>query len=183
LRPPFIPVGVPHRAVTDEERKMAMEAMKSLYSSFVSKVAQTRSLSSARTEELAQGRVWTGVEAKNNGLVDRIGGLHDAIMIARELAEIGPEEEADVVEYGSRGLFRSPFDALSISSPWSTIASVATFGAFEVLAAHELMRDGKEAEEEAPADYDLLYLQELIRNNGRGLCMLPPDFLPREEGR
>ena len=184
LRPPFLPVAIPHRQVTGEERERAIAGMKSMYESFVTAVAKNRSMSNEQVEALAQGRVWTGVEAKQNGLVDRLGGLHDAIQIARELAEIGPKEEVDVKEYGSRGLFRMPFQAPSLGSPWSAIASVATFGAFQSLAARELLAGDEEAAGEATfADYDLMYLQELIRNNGRGLCMLPPDYLPREESR
>ncbi len=184
LRPPFLPVRIPHRAITKEEREVVIAAMKSMYANFVGAVAKHRSMTSERVEELAQGRVWTGVEAKNNGLVDRIGGLHDAIQVARELAEIGPKEEAVVVEYGTRGLFRLPFDTPTLASPWAAIASVATFGAFQALAARELLDDGEETDDEsADADYDLVYLQEIIRNNGRGLCLLPPDYVPREGNR
>jgi hypothetical protein len=106
------------------------------------------------------------------------------MQIARELAKIGPKDEVDLKEYGSRGLFRMPFQAPSLGSPWSAIASVATFGGFQSLAAGELLAGNEEtADEPAFADYDLMYLQQLIRNNGRGLCMLPPDYLPREESR
>jgi protease IV len=186
LRPPFLPVSIPHRAVTDEEREVVIAGMKTLYTSFVDAVAKNRSMSKDRVEELAQGRVWTGVEATQNGLVDRIGGLHDAIQLARELAKIGPEDEVDVVEYGARGLFRLPFAPPSLQSPWAAIASVATFDAFERLASRELLdttNEPEETDDSTPVDYDLTYLQQLIRNNGRGLCMLPPDFLPRESER
>jgi protease-4 len=181
IRPPFLPVPIPHRQVTKEERDRAMTAMKSMYSSFVGGVAKHRSMSNERVEELAQGRVWTGVEAKQNGLVDRIGGLHDAIQLARELAGIGPKEEAEVVEYGSRGWFRLPIEAPSLATPWSAIAAVTTFGGFQALAARELLAGDDEdaVEDPAFANYDLMYLQELIRNNGRVLCMLPPDFMLR----
>jgi protease-4 len=186
LRPPFLPVPIPHRAVTDEERETALAGMKTLYADFVEAVAKYRSMPKDKVEELAQGRVWTGVEAKQNGLVDRIGGLHDAIQLARELAKIGPEDEVDVVEYGARGLFQFPFAQPSLQSPWTAIASVATFNAFEALAARELLdaMDGPDAADDSISDdYDLTYLQQLIRNNGRGLCLLPPDLLPRESGR
>ena len=183
LRPPFLPVSIPHRAVTDQERETILTGMKSMYSSFVGKVAKNRKMSTDRVEELAQGRVWTGVEAKKNGLVDRIGGLHDAIQLARELAKIGPKEEADVVEYGSRGMFRVPFDAPSLSTPWSAIAAVVTFGQFEALAARELLDNDQAGDKTVFADYDLMYLQQVIDNNGRALCLLPPDFLPREVDR
>jgi protease IV len=179
LRPPFIPVAIPHRDVTKEERERVLAGMKTMYANFVGAVARNRKMSPDRVEELAQGRVWTGVEAKQNGLVDRIGGLHDAIQVARELAGIGPKDGAEVVEYGTRGLFRLPIDVPALATPWSAIAAVASFGQFEMLAARELLDDGDEA---VYADYDLMYLQQIIRNNGRALCLLPPDYLPRDDG-
>jgi hypothetical protein len=77
-----------------------------------------------------------------------------------------------------------PFQAPSLSTPWSAIASIANFDAFQSLAARELLsNDDDETRETAFANYDLMYLQEIIRNNGRGLCMLPPDYLPYVEER
>jgi ClpP class serine protease len=132
---------------------------------------------------LAQGRVWTGVAAKQNGLVDRIGGLHEAIQLARELAKIGLKDEVEVVEYGPRGLFRLPMMAPSLQAPWAGIASMATFGILDALASRELLDADAETSATMPVDYDLTYLQQLIQNNGRALCMLPPDFLSHESGR
>ena len=91
LKPPLLPVAIPHRDVTDKEREVILDGMKSMYARFVGAVAKNRKMDPETVESLAQGRVWTGVEAKQNGLVDRIGGLQDAIMLARELAKIGPE--------------------------------------------------------------------------------------------
>ncbi len=184
LRLPFVPVSVPHRTVTKEEREIVLARMKSLYGNFVGAVATNRKMSKENVETLAQGRVWTGVQAKQKGLIDRLGGLHDAIQLARELAEIGPKEDVRVVEYGSRGLFRMPLDVPGVRTPWSALASVATLGAFQSLATRELWWDDEEAADEGDAaDYDLMYLQEIMRNNGLGLCLLPPDFLPSEDAR
>ncbi len=185
LRPPVLPVSIPHRTVTKEERERAMSGMKSMYDNFVGAVAKNRSMSTEQVEAIAQGRVWTGVEATKNGLVDRIGGMHDAIQVARELAGISPAREAKVVEYGSRGLFRLPFETPHVSASWSALASVATFGAFQALSVRNLLSDDSadEASDNAYLDYDLAYLQEMIRNNGRSLCMLPPDFVPRDADR
>lgn len=186
LRPPFIPVAIPHRRVTDDERERAYTTIRGMYSNFVKAVAQNRKMSEDKVESLAQGRVWTGVQAQENGLVDRLGGLHDAIQVARELAGIGPRSEVKLVEYGSRGMFRMPFDLPAISTPWSAVAALLAAGEWDELAAGELLaeaEDEDEAARAAGADYDFMYLQELIRNNGRSLCMLPPDFLPREQNR
>ncbi len=185
LRPPFLPVAIPHRQITKDERERVIEGMNGMYSNFVTAVAKNRSMSNEAVEALAQGRVWTGVEASKNGLVDRIGGLHDAIEIARELAEIGPKEEAKIVEYGSSGMFRLPFNVPSISAPWSALAYLYGDGGWlGSLASPEILSLGDDdAEREEFASYDLMYLMTIIRNNGRGLCMLPPDFMPQEGDR
>lgn len=186
LRPPFIPVAIPHRQVTDDERERAYDTIRGMYSNFVKAVAQNRKMSEDKVESLAQGRVWTGVQAVENGLVDRLGGLQDAIQVARELAGINPHSEVKVVEYGSRGMFRMPIDLPVISTPWAAVAALIAAGEWDELAAEALFTEEAEEDEAARAagsDYDLMYLQEMIRNNGRSLCMLPPDFLPREQNR
>jgi protease-4 len=60
------------------------------YDDFVGKVAQYRKLDPAAVEASAQGRVWIGSEAQSRGLVDRLGGLDDAIDSAAELAGLSP---------------------------------------------------------------------------------------------
>ena len=66
------------------------------YAQFVSRVAQGRGLTFQQVDQIAQGRVWSGVSALEIGLVDRIGGLDDAIAYAAESAQI---EDYAVVEY------------------------------------------------------------------------------------
>jgi protease-4 len=55
-----------------------------------------------RVEQLAQGRVWTGAQAQQNGLVDALGGLDRAIALAKERAGISPETNVEVVTYPER---------------------------------------------------------------------------------
>jgi ClpP class serine protease len=173
-------VAIPHRAVTDQEREKVLDGMKSMYGRFVAAVAKYRNLTPERVEELAQGRVWTGVEAKSNGLVDRIGGLHDAVMYARELAGIDPDDEARVAEYGPRGLFRWNWPTPSMSL--GAIAMLPDAG--EITLARWLL-GAEESERQAPDgtyldDYDLVYLRRLVQNYGRAQCVLPPGELPRD---
>ena len=65
------------------------EGVEEIYTTFVNRVAAGRNMSFEAVNEVAQGRVWTGKEALENGLVDKLGSLDDAINIAAELAEIG----------------------------------------------------------------------------------------------
>ena len=66
--------------------------MDRIYDDFIERVARGRNLPEARVREIARGRVWTGAQARQLGLVDELGGLHEAIARARALAEI-PEDE------------------------------------------------------------------------------------------
>ena len=72
------------RPFTIEEREKYYSHLKSMYDHFVSLVAENRSLSVDSTNTLAQGKVWTGSEAQENGLVDYIGGFHDAVVSIAE---------------------------------------------------------------------------------------------------
>ncbi len=64
------------------------EGVEQIYTTFVNRVATGRNMTFEQVNEIAQGRVWTGKEALENGLVDKLGNLNDAIKIAAELAEI-----------------------------------------------------------------------------------------------
>ena len=77
------------RPKTDEELAVFQRMVDWIYGQFVAKVAEGRKLKPAFVEEIAQGRVWSGTEAKKLGLVDEIGGLDDAIAYAGKKAGLG----------------------------------------------------------------------------------------------
>ncbi|GII79395.1 signal peptide peptidase SppA [Sphaerisporangium rufum] len=62
-----------------------------VYDDFVTKVAEGRRLDRDRAHELARGRVWTGADARDGGLVDELGGLEDALALARDRAGLPAE--------------------------------------------------------------------------------------------
>jgi protease-4 len=80
----------PTHAFTDEQRRRLEAEVESLYRQFVKKVADGRKRPETDVEPVAQGRVWTGADAAERGLVDRLGGVDDAIRWARELAGLPP---------------------------------------------------------------------------------------------
>src|SRR5262249_51923168 len=57
-----------------------------IYADFTGKVASGRNMTPAQVHEIARGRVWTGADAAANGLVDHLGGLDDAVALARRKA-------------------------------------------------------------------------------------------------
>jgi protease-4 len=89
----------PDRRFTDSERAKMKEQLRSFYQGFVQKVAASRKMPVARVEQLAEGRVWTGAQARQHGLVDALGGLDRAIALAKERAGIAADTEVEVVSY------------------------------------------------------------------------------------
>ncbi|MBV9081519.1 MAG: signal peptide peptidase SppA [Acidobacteriaceae bacterium] len=99
--------------LSDAARQKLHEAIQTTYNSFVGKVAGARKKTFDQIEPLAQGRVWTGVEAKQNGLVDQLGGLSEAVALVRERAKLSPSGDTNLVMYPPK---RSLFEILTSSS-------------------------------------------------------------------
>ena len=79
---------------TPEERAKMEEGANNIYfNNFLPKVAQGRNMDAERANELGQGRVWTGTQAKGNGLIDEFGGLEKAIDIAKQLANLPADRD------------------------------------------------------------------------------------------
>ena len=95
-------IASPERPFTPSERAKLQEHMRSFYQGFVGKVAASRKMPAERVDQLAQGRVWTGAQAQQHGLVDALGGLDRAIDIAKERAGIAADTEVEVVNYPPR---------------------------------------------------------------------------------
>jgi protease-4 len=83
------------RPKTDQEISIIQEYVNQTYQRFLSLVGESRKLSLADVENLAEGRVWTGKEAYEKGLVDNLGGLSQAITIAADLADLGKDFEIE----------------------------------------------------------------------------------------
>jgi protease-4 len=85
------------RGFTEEEKEIVKRQTKDFYDDFVYKVAEGRNLTYEEVDKIARGRVWTGNQAKKNGLVDELGGLKEAISIAKIKAGIKEEAEVEIV--------------------------------------------------------------------------------------
>lgn len=84
---------------TDEQRAALYEQAENVYEDFTERVAEGRDLPLERVLEIARGRVWTGAQAHELGLVDRIGGLRDAVDAARELAGLAEDDAYELRRY------------------------------------------------------------------------------------
>ncbi len=81
---------------TEGERKAIVSMMEDTYDQFTSKAAQGREMPVEQLKKLAGGRVYTGRQAKANGLVDEVGTLHDAIAEAKKMAGIADDQKVKI---------------------------------------------------------------------------------------
>ena len=84
------------RQLTFNEKSILQKQVNTVYSTFVNKVVDGREMAFDEVNKIGQGRVWSGLQALEIGLVDEIGGLDHAVMLAKELAEI---DDYKIVEY------------------------------------------------------------------------------------
>jgi protease-4 len=82
---------------TDDDRAVLQKVIADLYADFKQRVCSGRGLCEEALEAVAGGRVWTGREARQHGLVDELGGLPDAIAKAQTLAKLSPDPDAPVL--------------------------------------------------------------------------------------
>ncbi len=144
---------------TPEEReKMVEQANAVYYDNFIPKVAKGRNKTTEEANTLGQGRVWTGTQAKANGLIDEFGGLEKAIDIAKQLAELPAEKDVRRVVFPEpRPFFESFFSGETTADIKEREAQEAVISAL-------------------PADIRKLFRYAALfdqMQNGQALAMLP----------
>ena len=98
-------INSPARPYSPDELKKLQEQLQAFYDQFVEKVAEARHSTPEKIDALAQGRVWTGRQAKQNGLVDELGGLDRAVAVAKQRAKIAADSDIELVVYPPRKSF------------------------------------------------------------------------------
>jgi protease IV len=98
----FKDMGSSFRDLTPEEREILQSIVDESYDEFVGVIVEGRGLPEAKVREIADGRVYSGEQAKELGLVDSFGGLDEAVEVSRDLANI---REATVVRYVEKPTF------------------------------------------------------------------------------
>lgn len=89
----------PARPFNESELKKLEEQMQAFYDDFVERAATSRKTTPDRIDAVAQGRVWTGRQAKGIGLVDELGGLDRALAIAKDRAKIPADSDVEIVTF------------------------------------------------------------------------------------
>jgi protease-4 len=92
----------PFRPLDENTRAFTQESVEHIYSTFVTRVANGRKMTFQNVDAIAQGRVWSGAEALKIGLVDKIGGMDDALEAAAKLAKIKKYSTKNYPEYDKK---------------------------------------------------------------------------------
>lgn len=157
---------LPSRNLPPESRKHVEREMLDFYGTFLDKVSAGRGIPRDQVDRLAQGRVYSGIDGIDAGLVDAIGGLDAAIHAARAAAGIVNDDRTEVVEYPEMPAFD-----LSGLRPLSFLS-----------------RTGLRAEPDplegmvVPEGLEWTYIRTLIDSPGRPLIMLPPEYYIEDGG-
>ncbi|HVG82909.1 MAG TPA: signal peptide peptidase SppA [Vicinamibacterales bacterium] len=128
----FADMYSPDRPFTQEERTKVLESMQATYDHFVERVADARQMTPEKVDQIGQGRVWTGRQAREVGLVDELGGLMAAVAVAKQRAKIPAEEEVQLDIYPRTrsfyevlsNQFQSPIGQLRARSTAETLISL-----------------------------------------------------------
>jgi protease-4 len=105
----FAAIDSDYGGLNPEGRAKLREGIDADYRAFVTKVADSRKRTFNEIEPLAQGRVWLGQQAKQNGLVDELGGLDRAVELIKQRAKIASSEGVNLVMYPPK---RTLYDVL-----------------------------------------------------------------------
>lgn len=112
----------PNRALTEEEREIIQEFLDENHERFMEVVAEGRDLSMSEVEELADGRIYTGRQAADNGLVDELGDYGDAISTTGEIAGLGSDPDVEELSPETPGFLDlvvgAASDGLNLPAPF-----------------------------------------------------------------
>lgn len=112
-------MGSPFRPITSEEKKIFQNMINDLFERFVGIIVQERKMPPERARELADGRIYTGNQAKKAGLIDDVGYLDDAFALANTLANIA---RPTIITYRRPGEYRPNIYSLNINMPIGEMA-------------------------------------------------------------
>lgn len=104
---PMSDMGSMFSPYTPEQRDRMQALMQDSYDLFVNRVAEGRGMSFEEVHAVAQGRVWAGTDALEHGLVDRLGGVVDAVGCAWRMAGMDPGREPSIAVYPQPGFIGS----------------------------------------------------------------------------
>lgn len=110
----FKDIGSSNRPMTPQERQLLQNMVNDMYNQFIDVIAKGRKMDPAEVRKLADGRIFTGRQAKSLGLVDDLGNYYAAIEIAKQMS--GIKGEAELIEYSKKSPFNELFGGMGQSA-------------------------------------------------------------------
>ncbi|MGZ3182835.1 MAG: signal peptide peptidase SppA [Telluria sp.] len=144
----------PLRPLDPRFTQLVQESINNVYANFTGKTALARRMTPAQVDAVGQGRVWTGAQAKERGLVDRLGSFNDAIQSAAKRAKLAGDYRIAYIERPSSALDRL-LDLLGVSAQ-ASLALQVKLG---------LVSDAVPAPAVQAVARDLAFIQELSAGN------------------
>lgn len=172
----------PRQALDPRIQRMAQSSIDHVYAEFVGKTSKARGLDAVRVDELAQGRIWTGAQAQQRKLVDRLGDFNDAIDEARHLvAKRAPDGSAPKQDLPVRYL-GPKVSALEVIWSKYFAASLGTWAQLPAAWSGAVLSPGiaTQAMQWSAVEDDLLWLQDLVARRApfaavaHCMCQLTP---------
>lgn len=109
--------------LTSEQQERLHGQMEVTYEKFLEKVSEGRNMSHEEVEKIAQGRAWTGLQAKDIKLLDELGGLKEALDLAKEMANIPGEKEVKIISFPEKkGIARRMLESFRNPNPFENPA-------------------------------------------------------------
>ena len=161
LRLPLVGITVPSRKLTDEELARIEDVIRQGYDNFVETVAEGRDTTEAHIRKVGEGRIYSGWDGKEVGLVNEIGGLSKAINLARTAAGLTANESTvrevnPTVDFTLRSLLPGPLAGLFNASA-----------------------SDSDARPDIQTDPAMTYLRLMLEHQPGPLVLLPPSAYPR----
>jgi protease-4 len=125
----FKDIGSPTRDMTPEELAIFNSIIDDSYQQFVQAIADGRNMSVDKVKQLADGRIYSGKQAKEAGLVDELGNMDKAIEVAEGLANV---HNSQVLEYGNQSLIEQIFSSKLNLGPLKSLSNVTSPSGFKV---------------------------------------------------
>lgn len=129
----FKDLGSPTETISDADRTIIQNLITEMYTLFVKSVAEGRDMEEARVRELADGRIYTGLQAKEFGLIDELGNYDYSLDYAAGLANVS---NPTFVEYSDQSLIEALFNSKLGRSPFQSLEYTLTgqgFGVYYLL--------------------------------------------------
>ncbi|MDE1153211.1 MAG: signal peptide peptidase SppA [Micavibrio sp.] len=132
-----------------EEMARFEGTLDNIYQAFIKRVMDGRHMTHDEVEAIAEGRVWSGEQAKDRKLVDELGGLDRAVEVARETAKLDPKADIPLVEYPARKTTLEMFADIAING--GTLAPKIEINAADIIASLQQSAKSEGALLKAPA--------------------------------